>query len=68
MTNAKPLTLKQLRDRPSITVPEGAAVIGVTAQTAYRMTRDGRLPVVRLGGRAVRVQTAGLLKMLGADQ
>lgn len=68
MTNAKPLTITQLRERPSVTVAEGAAVLGVTTQTAYRMTREGRLPVVRLGGRAVRVQTAGLLKMLGADQ
>ena len=68
MTSAEPLTLDQLRDRPSITVPETATILGFTEQTVYRMTRDGRLPVVRLGGRAVRVQTADLLKMLGADQ
>lgn len=61
-----PLTLAEIRERPTVSVPEAAAVLGLSTQSAYRMTRDGRLPVARLG-RTLRVQSAALLHLLGAD-
>jgi excisionase family DNA binding protein len=38
-----------------LTVPEAARHLGIAKGLAYAMARDGRLPTVRLGKRAVRV-------------
>lgn len=62
-----PLTLAEIRERPTVSVPEAAAVLGISTQSAYRMVRDGRLPVVHQLGRTRRVQSAALLHLLGAD-
>lgn len=64
MTRTNALTVAELRERATVTVPEAAALLGLTEQTTYRMTRDGRLPATRLG-RMVRVQAAALLHLLG---
>lgn len=66
MTKTTTPTVAELRERPTVSVPEAAAILGLTEQTTYRMTRDGRLPATRLG-RVVRVQSAALLHLLGAD-
>ena len=53
---------------PTISVPETAALLGVSRSFAYEMARDGRLPVVKLGPRRVRVVTAALAKMLDPER
>ena len=40
-------------ERETLTVEEVAKLLGVGRQTAYRMVRQGRLPVLRLGQRPV---------------
>jgi excisionase family DNA binding protein len=43
-----------------ISVPDVARQLGIAKGLAYQMARDGRLPTVRLGKRAVRVPLARL--------
>lgn len=49
---------------PTLRVPEAAALLGVSRDTAYQAAKSGELPVIRLRG-ALRVPTAALLAMLG---
>jgi excisionase family DNA binding protein len=56
----------QIPDRPTITVPEAAEILGVSVDTAYRAARSGELPVVTLGRRML-VPTARLRQLLGDD-
>ena len=49
---------------PTLRVPEVAAILGVSRDTAYQAVKFGDLPVIRLRG-ALRVPTAALLAMLG---
>lgn len=65
--SAQPPTVADLRQRPTVTAAEAAAVLGLAPVTVYRMAADGRLPSVRVG-RTVRVPTAHLLELLEADQ
>ncbi|OPX14330.1 DNA-binding protein [Gordonia sp. i37] len=52
---------------PTLSVGQAAAYLGVSRAYGYEMAREGRLPVIKLGSRRVRVPTAALIKMLGAD-
>ena len=54
------------RATPTLRVPEAAANLGVSRDTAYQAIKTGDLPVIRLCG-ALRVPTAALLKMLSLD-
>ena len=38
-------------DRLTITIPEFAKAFGINRATAYRMAKDGTLPVIRVGKR-----------------
>lgn len=49
---------------PTLRVPDAAAILGVSRDTAYQAAKSGELPVIRLRG-ALRVPTAALLAMLG---
>jgi excisionase family DNA binding protein len=53
-------------DRPTLSIPEVARLIGVSKSHAYQMATEGMLPVMRLGRRVV-VKTGALLVMLGLD-
>jgi excisionase family DNA binding protein len=57
--------LDDLRRRATVTVPQAAAVLGISKETAYRWAREGTLPgVIRLGRSLVRVKTADLIALL----
>lgn len=64
MTTAEPLTVDDLRRRPTITVREYAAFVGVSKDTAYEAAARGELRVLHLG-RRVLVPTAPVLEALG---
>lgn len=58
-----PLTL--LRTQPTVTVPEAAAALGISRETAYRWGREGTLPgLIRLGPNTIRVRSADVLALL----
>jgi len=58
------LTVDDLRRRPTITVAEYAAFIGVSKDTIYECAARGELRVLHLG-RRVLVPTAPVLEALG---
>lgn len=62
----EPLTVDDLRRRPTITVREYARFIGVSADTAYEAAARGELRVLHLG-RRVLVPTAPVLAELGYE-
>jgi len=66
MAQAEPLTIDDLRRRPTITVQEYAAFIGVSKDTAYEAASRGELRVMHLG-RRVLVPTAPVLEALGYE-
>lgn len=63
---SEPLTVDVLRRRPTITVQEYAAFIGVSKDTAYEAAARGELRVLHLG-RRVLVPTLPLLVELGYE-
>ncbi|BAX97124.1 hypothetical protein MSTE_01807 [Mycobacteroides stephanolepidis] len=66
MTTQISPTLDELRSGPpTLSVEQAGRYLGVSRAYAYSMAREGRLPVIELGTRRVRVPTAALLKMLG---
>jgi excisionase family DNA binding protein len=52
--------------RPTITVPEAGALLGLGRDAAYRAADRGDIPTLRFGRRIV-VPTARLWEMLGLD-
>ena len=58
--------------RATLTIPEAAALLGVSRNTAYvTARRDGELagvPVIRIGGRRLVVPRVPLLEVLGLDE
>lgn len=66
MPPKKPLTLEDIRDRATITIPEAAQLLGVSKGVAYGSARQGQIPVLELGARRV-VPVAAFLRMLGEE-
>jgi excisionase family DNA binding protein len=64
MSGPEPLTVGDLRRRPTITVQEYARFVGVSRDTVYEAAARGELRVLRLG-RRVLVPTAPILEALG---
>lgn len=64
MARTEPPTVDDLRRRPTITVREYAAFVGVSKDTAYEAAARGELRVLHIG-RRVLVPTAPVLESLG---
>jgi excisionase family DNA binding protein len=54
------------RTRPTVTIPEAAAILRVSKASIYRAARAGTFPVVRVQTRMV-VPTAALERLLELD-
>lgn len=71
MTTAKDIDLPALDELrcgpPTLSVERAAHALGVSRAYAYAMAREGRLPVIKVGDRRVKVPTAALLRMLNGD-
>ena len=52
--------------RPTMTIPEAGAAVGLSASAAYRAAERGELPTLRIGRRLV-VLVAPLRRQLGLD-
>ncbi len=66
MTAIAPLTLADLRDRATITVPEASAVLGLSPWVGYQAAQRGEIPTLRIGRRLV-VPVPALLRMLDGE-
>lgn len=64
-TSTAPDPLAELRTTATVSVPRAAELLGIGKSHAYAMARDGRLPVIELGPRRVRVKSAALPAMSG---
>lgn len=54
--------------RGLVSLEEAAAIAGVSASTVRGWTRTGRLPLIHLGRRAVRVSREALEAFLAAER
>jgi excisionase family DNA binding protein len=67
-TVAEPLTLDDLRgEGVTINIERASEYLGVSRAFAYSMAKEGRLPIIKLGNRRMRVITAALLRMLSGE-
>lgn len=67
-TAARPaLTIADLQDRATITIPEAGQVLGLGEWAAYRAATRGEIPTLTLGRRKV-VPVPALLRLLGATE
>lgn len=53
-------------DKPTLTVEEAAAVLGIGRNSAYEAVRRGEIPSIRIGRRIV-IPTARLIALVGLD-
>ena len=60
------LVVPDPRERPTLTIKEAAALLGISLHGAYDAAHRGELPVIWIGRRML-VPTAGLLAMVGLD-
>ncbi len=60
------ITLPDPRESPTLSVEEGGRLLGLGRDAAYQAARTGELPVLQFG-RKLRVPTARLLALLGAE-
>jgi len=58
--------LPDFSDKPVLTAPEVAQILGLSLRSVRSAMANGDLPVVRVGGR-VWVPTAALRRLLGVD-
>ena len=61
------MNLPTPRERPTLTVPEVAAVLGLGKQTVYEAVAAGRIPALRLAPRRVVVATAVVWRLVGLE-
>ena len=54
-------------EKPTMTVEEAGEFLGLGRSSAYEAARKSEIPVLRFGGRTLRVPTAALRRMLGID-
>lgn len=52
------------RERQTVDIPTAARMLGCSRGLAYKMAREGRLPVIQLSPRRVVVPLPALMKML----
>ena len=58
--------LNEMTDKKTLTVAEAMAVLGISRTLAYRLIKDGKLPVIRLGKRVL-IPVSALEKILTAE-
>lgn len=63
-SNSLPRLLPDPVKSPTVTVPEAAAVLGVSRAAAYAAVQRGDIPSIRIGHRVV-VPTVELRRLLG---
>lgn len=65
-TERSTLTLADLRDRATITIPEASAILGLSDWAGYNAAQRGEIPTLTIGRRKV-VPVPALLRMLDGE-
>lgn len=55
-----------MMDKKTATVAEAMAMLGISRTLAYRLIKDGKLPVIRLGKRIL-IPVSALEKILSTE-
>jgi hypothetical protein len=58
--------IEHLLAKPTITVPQAGAILGVTRNPAYLAAARGDFPTIKVG-RSIKVPTAPLKRLLGFE-
>lgn len=61
------MNLPAPQERPTLTVPEVAAVLGIGKQTVYEAIAAGRIDALRLSPRRIVVPTALVWRLVGLE-
>jgi hypothetical protein len=61
------LTIADIADQATIDVPTAGRLLGIGRDAAYAAAAAGQIPVLKLGGRRLRVPVPRLLALLGVD-
>lgn len=64
MTSA--LTVTEVRERPTLAVPEAAAFLGCSDDLVYEGVKTGTIPALRIG-RKILIPTGPLLALVGRE-
>ena len=62
----KSVALPTAEQRPTLSVPEVAVILGISRQHAYEGIKTGDIPCIRIG-RKVLIPTAELRRLLAVD-
>lgn len=52
------------QDKPVMSLPEFAKLMGISKSLAFKLASDGKLPVLRLGAKRLVIPTAAVVRML----
>ena len=66
MRDHERLTIASLTERCTVTVPEAAAVLGISADNGYAAAKTGELPTLKFGRRLL-VPVPKLLALIGYE-
>lgn len=61
------MSIPTAEERPTLSVPEAGAFLGLGRSQSYEAARVGTLPTIRLSERREVVPTAALRRLLGLD-
>jgi len=59
------MTVPRPKDKPTLSVPEAGAFLGLGRTASYTAAKRGEIPTVKFNARTVRVPTSALWKLLG---
>lgn len=56
--------MNQWREKPALSVPEAAQVLGISRSLAFKLANSGEIPARRLGAKRLIVPTKAIVQML----
>lgn len=63
-----PVTVEYLYDHPTVSAAQAAMLLGVSRTYVYELIKTGELDAITLGGKRIRIKSAGLLRVLGIEE
>lgn len=64
MVEAAYRALSNWREKPALSVPEAAQILGISRSLAYEAVKNGQIPTLKMGVRRIIVPTVAIERML----
>ncbi|MDF9408266.1 MAG: Helix-turn-helix domain protein [Pelotomaculum sp. PtaB.Bin013] len=58
------MDMDKWQEKPTLSVPEAAKILGISRSLGFRMVERGELPALRLGMKRLVVPTAAIVRIL----